>query len=56
MKCTEFIKGIAVGMIAGGSVVFLVTMPHKKHRCGVAGRVLKCAGHVVESLSDALGM
>jgi hypothetical protein len=55
MKCTDFVKGVAVGMVAGGTVVGVIKH-RKKKPCGVVGRILKTAGHIVETLSDAMGI
>ena len=52
--CTEFAKGIALGMIAGAAVGAVVAMPKK--RVYAAGKLLKTAGHVMENISDALGL
>ncbi len=51
---TEFAKGIAIGMIAGGAVGAIVAMPKKK--ASAAGRFLKAAGHVIENISDTMGL
>ena len=52
--CTEFAKGIAIGMIAGGAVGAVIAMP--KHKMTMTGRMLKAAGHLVDSLSETFGM
>lgn len=52
--CTEFAKGIAIGMIAGAAVGAVAAMPKKK--VSAAGKLLKAAGHVIDNFSDALGM
>ena len=54
MMYTDFAKGIAIGVIAGGAVGAMVASPKK--RGTVAGRMLKAAGHIVEDLSDAFGV
>ena len=55
MKSMDFAKGMAFGVIAGGAVACVMTLPKKK-RVGLVGRMLKSAGNVVESLSDAFGV
>ena len=52
--CTEFAKGIAIGMIAGAAVGAVAAMPKKK--ATAAGKFLKTAGRVIDNFSDALGM
>ncbi len=52
--CTEFAKGIAIGMIAGAAAGAMVAMPKK--RGSMAGKMLKAAGHIVDSISDAVGL
>ena len=52
--CTEFAKGIAIGMAAGGVVGAMIAMP--KRRGTAMGRMLKAAGHIVENISDAIGV
>lgn len=52
--CTEFAKGLAIGMIAGGAVGAVIAMP--KRKMTFAGRMLKAAGHIVETLSDTFGV
>ena len=62
--CTEFAKGIALGMIAGAAVGAVSTSSRKvatppampKKRVSAAGKLLKTAGHVMENISDALGL
>ncbi len=51
---TEFAKGIAIGMIAGGTVGAIVAMPKKK--ASAAGKFLKTAGNIIENISDTLGL
>lgn len=51
---TELAKGIAIGMVAGAAVGALAAMPKK--RGSAMGRMLKTAGHIVESISDAMGL
>ncbi|MGM9520966.1 MAG: hypothetical protein ACI3VB_00625 [Oscillospiraceae bacterium] len=55
MKCTEFAKGLAIGMLAGGMVVGMLALPKRKH-VSLTGCVLKTAGHVIEGLSEAFGV
>ena len=45
---TDFAKGIMIGMVAGAAVGAVAAMPKK--------RSLKTAGHIVENISDTLGM
>ena len=52
--CTEFAKGIAIGMIAGAAAGAVAAMPKK--RGSAAGKLLKAAGHIVDSISDAIGI
>lgn len=51
---TAFAKGIAVGMIAGGAVGAIIAMPKK--RVTAAGKLLKTAGHIMENITDTLGL
>lgn len=51
---TDFAKGIAIGMIAGGAVGAMAAMPKK--RASAAGRFLKTAGHIIENISDSMGL
>ena len=51
---TDFAKGIMIGMVAGAAVGAVAAMPKKGSTA--AGRFLKTAGHIVENISDALGM
>ncbi len=50
---TEFAKGIAIGMIAGGAVGAIAAMPKKK--ITTTGKLLKAAGHIIENISDTMG-
>lgn len=51
---TELVKGLAIGMVAGATVGALVAMPKK--RGSAMGKMLKTAGHIVENISDAIGI
>lgn len=52
--CTDLAKGIAIGMVAGMAAGAVIAMPKK--RGSMAARMLKAAGHIVENISDAMGL
>ncbi len=55
MNCTDFAKGIAAGMVLGGTVVFILTR-HGKKKCGVLGTALKTTGCIIDSVSKAMNL
>jgi gas vesicle protein len=46
-----FVKGIAIGIVAGATVG-LVAAPHSRDAKRTAGRFLRAAGEVVENISS----
>ena len=47
----NFVKGIALGVVAGTAIGMVVT-PHGKTTKSAIGRALKAAGNVVENITD----
>ncbi len=55
MNCTDFAKGLAVGMLSGGAVVCLFKC-RRRRKFSALGLVLKVAGSVLDTVSRTLGM
>ncbi len=55
-KCSTFLKGMAVGLMASGAVVCVMSL-QKQKSCGSSlGKMLKSAGKALENLSGVLGL
>ena len=55
-KCSTFLKGMALGLMASGAVVCVMSL-QKQHACGGSvGKMLKSAGKALENLSGLIGM
>ena len=55
MKNVNFVKGIGLGMLAGAMLSTLM-MPRRKSLKSSAGKAIKAAGEVVDSITSAMGM
>ncbi len=53
MDCTNFAKGIALGAVSGGLIVFLLARP-KRRRPSVMGIILRTAGCIIDSVNKTL--
>lgn len=51
MNHKGFLKGMAMGMVAGAAIGMIAT-PKSKNAKKAAGRVLRAAGDVVENISS----
>ena len=55
-KCSTFLKGMALGLMASGAVVCVMSMQKQKSSAGNSlGKMLKSAGKALENLSGLLG-
>ena len=55
MKSVNFVKGVGIGMVAG-AMLSTIMKPRKKSLKSTAGKAIKAAGEVVDSITSAFGM
>lgn len=55
MSTMDFIRGIGVGVIAGGTIGMAMASNKKRHRKS-KNNAMKTIGTVMENVSDVLGM
>ena len=55
MKATDFAKGIGLGMVAGAAVGMVIA-PRRRSKKIIAGKVLRTAGDVLDTVTGSLGM